>query len=172
MRLFIAILPENNVAERVAEIQKNFRRENIRGNYTAPENLHLTLAFIGEFHDPDKVLAAMDHIPFSAFSVTLDHIGCYDDLWWAGFESSPALDTLAHRLRRALADADIPFDKKRFRPHMTFLRKAAGLDRSVQIQKNVKPTPMEVGGISLMLSTRGKNGMIYTELGYISAQSL
>ena len=170
MRLFIAILPEDEVIRRVVGVQNAFRRENIRGNYTAPENLHVTLAFIGEYHDPDAVLAAMERVAFAPFSVTMEHLGCFDDLWWAGFEDSRALNVLAQRLRRALADAGIPFDKKKFSPHMTLLRKATALNRDVRIQKSLPPTRMEVCGLSLMRSTRGKNGMIYSELGYLSAQ--
>ena len=170
MRLFIAILPENEITQCVVQVQTAFRQERVRGNYIAPENLHVTLAFIGEFHDPDAVLAAMRRVSFAPFSVTLDHIGCFDDLWWAGFAESRALDALAQKLRRALADVGIPFDKKRFRAHMTFLRRAEHSGKELRIAAELKPAHMEVGGISLMLSTRGKNGMIYTELGYIAAQ--
>jgi 2'-5' RNA ligase len=59
-----------------------------------------------------------------------------------------------------LADAHIPYDKKRFFPHITLIRKAVGPMQWIQIQK----ASMTVDSISLMRSDRGKNGMIYTEI--------
>ena len=56
MRLFIAIPLRNNMKKLVRDIQNSFREQNIRGNYTPEENLHITLAFIGEYNDPDEVL--------------------------------------------------------------------------------------------------------------------
>ena len=170
MRLFIAIPLENEAARMVTDVQRTFRRQNVRGNYMPEENLHITLAFIGEYNDPEAVLAAMERVRFAPFSITVDHVGCFDDLWWAGLAESKPLDALARNLRHALAEANIPFDKKRFRPHVTFLRHADRLGPRVNVPKQLKPTRMAVTGISLMLSTQGKNGMIYTELGYIAAE--
>ena len=170
MRLFIAIPLEDEAARAVTDVQRTFRRQNVRGNYTPEENLHITLAFIGEYSDPDTVLATMERVRFAPFNITVDHVGCFDDLWWAGLQESKALDALARSLRHALAEANVPFDKKRFRPHVTFLRRADRLGPWVNVPKQLKPTRMAVTGMSLMLSTQGKNGMIYSELGYIAAE--
>ena len=51
MRLFIAIGLNDNIKAALAEMQEAMRRQGIRGNYTRIENLHLTLAFIGEYGD-------------------------------------------------------------------------------------------------------------------------
>ena len=169
MRLFIAIPLEAEAARLVTNVQQTFRQQQVRGNYTPTENLHLTLAFIGAYSDPDAVLAAMEQVRSAPFSVTIDHVGCFDDLWWAGLAESKALEDLARNLRHALADANIPFDKKRFRPHITFLRRAEQNGSGIQVPKPLKPAKMAVNGMSLMLSTQGKNSMIYTELGYIAA---
>ena len=169
MRLFISIPLEDEPAELISGVQKTFRQQNVRGNYTPRENLHITLAFIGEYNDPEMVLAAMSSVRFSPFSVTVDHIGCFDELWWAGFAENGALEALARELRRELAEAGIPFDKKRFRAHVTFLRRAENMSAAAA-PRQIKPASMAVNGISLMLSTRGKSGMIYTELGYVAAE--
>ena len=169
MRLFISIPLEDDPRRLVTDVQNTFRRQNVRGNYTPEENLHITLAFPGEYNDPDAVLAAMGKLRFSPFTLTMDHVGCFGDLWWAGLAESGPLEALARNLRRALAEAKIPFDKKRFRPHVTILRRAENMNADVFVPKQIKPAHMTVNGISLMLSTRGKNGMIYTELGYVAA---
>lgn len=169
MRLFIAIRLNTEMKQLVGSIQNSFRRQSVRGNYTPDENLHLTLAFIGEYGDPDIVLEAMESVRFSPFPVTMDKVGCFDQLWWAGIEDCEELDKLAGRVRRALAEAGIPFDRQRFRPHVTFLRKAEYADRQRISHLNIRPVTMRVDRISLMQSTRGKNGMIYTELGAVAA---
>ncbi|MBR4743137.1 MAG: RNA 2',3'-cyclic phosphodiesterase [Oscillospiraceae bacterium] len=168
MRLFIAIPLGRVMKERIGAVQEEFRRQRVRGNYTPAENLHVTLAFIGEFGDPDRVLDAVSTVRFRPFRITLDGIGRFDRLWWTGVSKSPELEKLAHNVRYALAENGIPFDRKRFRPHITILRKpeyAQGEPQGI----DVDPVSMTVDGVSLMRSDRGKNGMIYTEVGFVSA---
>ena len=65
MRLFIAINLDDNIRDALAEMQESMRRQGVRGNYTKTENLHLTLAFIGEHGDPDAVNEALASVPSS-----------------------------------------------------------------------------------------------------------
>jgi 2'-5' RNA ligase len=92
-------------------------------------------------------------------------MGSFGDLWWAGMRESVPLTAVARRIRRALAENDIPFDKKKFSPHITLIRKAAGELPGIEPE----PVSMNVHTISLMRSDRGRNGMIYTELGSLEA---
>ena len=66
---------------------------------------------------------------------------------------------------RALAANEIPFDRKRFLPHITLIRKASRDAAGIPIT----PETMTVRTISLMSSKRCRNGMIYTEVGTIEA---
>ena len=59
MRLFIAIQFEENILAALTGFQKELRKIGAVGNYTRDENLHLMLAFIGEYGNPDDVLDAM-----------------------------------------------------------------------------------------------------------------
>ncbi len=166
MRLFIAILPSDKMKEALIDIQNKMYDHDIRGYYTTEENLHLTLAFIGEYGDPEKIMDILSEIEFEPFEIELDELGCFDDLWWVGIKQSNPLEVLINRIRRALAKADIPYDKKSFMPHITLIRKAAGQLQWIQSESAV----MEVSTISLMRSDRGKNGMIYTEIEAFDAQ--
>lgn len=169
MRLFIAIQLNEEAKQQVERVKDTLLWQNIRGNYTPRENLHLTLAFIGECGNSDKVLELLESISFKPFTVTMNRICCSDQLWWAGFESSLELDNLAQQIRRTLGDGDIPYDKKKFSPHVTILKKPDySYGRFSQIQ--VTPLSFLVSGFSLMQSTVGKNSMIYTELGFVEAQ--
>ena len=164
MRLFIAIQLDERMKAALTEMQAYLRARRVGGNYTKPENLHITLAFIGEYSDPERVLEVMQRVPLRAFPLRLEGFGCFGDLYWCGISGQEALTACARQLRRALAEADIPFDRKRFTPHITLLRRArfTGLPRL-----EVPAAEMEVSAISLMRSDRGRDGMIYTELARV-----
>ena len=167
MRLFIAINLSPAMKDALINIQNAFYDAGVRGNYTSEENLHLPLAFIGEYPDAESVLDSLAAVSFTPFAISLDGIGSYGDLWWAGISRSPALDAVVRRIRRALAENGIPFDRKKFSPHITLLRKASGSSRPPVSIGNVSAT---VETISLMRSDRGKRGMIYTETGVLTAE--
>ncbi|MBQ8218142.1 MAG: RNA 2',3'-cyclic phosphodiesterase [Oscillospiraceae bacterium] len=153
----------------VTRLQDAFHAHGVGGAYVPTENLHITLAFIGEYSDPDSVLEVIEGLSFSAFDLSMDRLGCFDDLWWTGFSDSSPLEKLARELRHALAKAGIPYDKTKFKPHVTFLRRAKMIEGR-QLAVNFKAAGMKVERISLMRSTHGKNGMIYTELGTVYAR--
>lgn len=112
----------------------------------------------------------MQKVSFKSFSITMDKVGCFDELWWTGLEESNELETLVKSIRHVLADAGIPYDKKKFKAHVTFLRKPVYANGRRIAHMSIEPASMQVSRISLMRSTRGKNGMIYTELGSVAAQ--
>ena len=167
MRLFIAIQLDDSVKAALTAVQSTLRASRVGGNYTKIENLHLTLAFIGEYGDPDRVLDVMRGVPFAPLPIALDGFGSFGDLYWCGLARQEQLTAYVGRLRRALAEADIPFDRKRFSPHITLLRKAS-VDRLPGVA--VPEASMTAERVSLMRSERGKNGMIYTELGTADAR--
>ena len=167
MRLFIAILLSDGMKDALSDAQNGMFDRGVRGNFTPEENLHLTLAFIGEYPDAQRVLDALSAMSFTPFELRLEGLGCFGDLWWAGLTESAALAAVARRVRRALAEGGIPFDKKRFSPHITLLRKASGQMPGLRL----RPASMTVRAVSLMRSERGRSGMIYTELGAVEAAS-
>ena len=166
MRLFIAINLNEEMKESLMDIQDAMRDCGIYGRETTAENMHLTLAFIGDYDDPDYVKRIISSIDIRPFDISLSGVGAFRDLWWVGIKDSPPLHAVVRKLRRALSDAGIPFDRKRFRPHITIIRKA---DRDLEDisdagLKSHTDVSMTVDHISLMRSERGKHGMIYTEL--------
>ena len=167
MRLFVAIVLSDEMKDALCAAQDALYDQGVRGNFTAEENMHLTLAFIGDYPDAGPVLDALSAVSFTPFEMTLEGMGCFGDLWWAGIGASPALSAVARRVRRALAEGGIPFDRKRFSPHITLLRKASGKLPGTAL----RPVSMTVRAVSLMRSDRGRNGMIYTELGAIGAEA-
>ena len=168
MRLFIAINLSPQMKAALTDAQRAMFNRGVRGNFTPAENLHLTLAFIGEYPSAEAVMDALTCVAFTPFELALDGVGRFGDLWWAGLRESAALTAVVRRIRRAIAENDIPFDRKRFSPHITLLRRASREAAGIAIQ----PASMTVRTISLMSSRRGRNGMIYTEVGAIEADSV
>ena len=167
MRLFIAIKFEEKILDSLTDFQDVLRGQGVSGNYTRRENLHITLAFIGDYGNPDEVLDVMDQVDFSPIKISFECVGSFGDLFWVGLADNPKLTSYVKRLRRGLSDNSIPFDRKKFSPHITLIRKySCRGGRKISVPISPMGT-MTVTRISLMRSERGKNGMIYTELGNV-----
>lgn len=167
MRLFIAIQFSPDILNALLDVQSEMKAFDVRGRYSPPENLHLTLAFIGEYGNPGAVMDALASVPFEPFPLRLDRLGNFGDLYWAGIADNPKLAAFVKRLRHVLADRNIPFDRKRFSPHITLVRKAEYYGETPLPPVHAPEGEMEVSGVVLMRSDRGKHGMIYTEVGRI-----
>ena len=167
MRLFVAIKFSKEMKDILISAQNRLRSEGIKGNYTNCDNLHLTLAFIGEYNDPKGVAQVLNQISFKPFSIRFSgRLGAFGELWWAGLEKQPALGALASEIRRALSDNSIPYDKKAFRPHITLLRRAEapfGSDFELDSMR-ISSSPMLVKEFFLMRSSRENGRLVYTEL--------
>ena len=163
MRLFIALQFDEVVLDALADLQEDLRSQGITGNFTKRENLHITLAFIGEYGNPNTVLDAMETVDFEPVTINFNGIGMFRDLFWIGIEDNPGLVGYVKRLRRELANEGIPFDRKRFSPHVTLVRKYRNRNDALLPQIEI-PTET-VRRVSLMQSIRGKHGMVYAEIG-------
>ena len=167
MRLFIAIQLSDGIRNSLSEVQTYLRDHGVRGNYTKIENLHLTLAFIGEYSDPDFVLEVIRSVPFAPFPMRIEGFGSFGDLYWCGIGGNDNLLSYVKRLRRALAENGIPFDRKKFSPHITLIRRAEHDQRRDFPCAAIPGVSMQVLGVSLMRSDRTKSGMAYTEVGSV-----
>ena len=124
--------------------------------------MHLTLAFIGEYSDPDKISEVFDSVRLDPMKLTLDGFGCFGDLYYIGLKDNNELKENVKRIRKALSDNDIPFDRKKFTPHITLARK---IEYDKEFPTDCPfPASMDVEYISLMRSDRGKSGMIYSPI--------
>lgn len=169
MRLFITVRFPEEVLDGLEKTQREMRQAGIRGRYAPRENLHLTLAFIGEYADPGYVAETMEKVRSAPFRLKLAGTGSFGSILWAGLERSEPLLRYTKSLRHFLAEAEIPFDRKKFSPHITLARDAS-IPSDVRFGEDfmrLENDTAEVGFVSLMKSERGKNGMIYTELAAV-----
>ena len=170
MRLFLAISIIGAMQDSLLKLQQHWRGIGVRGHFVPAENMHLTLAFIGEYSNPNVVMDAISAVSFKPFTIQLDGAGTFHDALWTGIAPNDSLSACVRQLRRALAEQGIPYDRKKFSPHITMVRRAeiiGGMDKLLQ---QLPTDTMKVAEISLMRSDRGKNGMIYTRIGSIAAE--
>ncbi|SHK99073.1 RNA 2',3'-cyclic phosphodiesterase [Desulforamulus aeronauticus] len=99
MRLFIAINFNTVTRSRLLALRDELCSRSEFGNFSAPENLHLTLAFLGECDAKQTAAAkaAMDTINFEPFPISIECVGRFrrggGDIWWAGVcEGGPLLN--------------------------------------------------------------------------------
>lgn len=169
MRLFIAIKLNDDMKAGLASMQEAMKRRGVKGNYTIPANLHITLAFIGEYDDPQAVLRAIRQVSLEPFGIRLSGTGTFRSLWWAGVDGGNALFSYAKRLRHALDDAGIPYDHDKFTPHITLIRRPhwkseATRDEILAEAAAASDASMTVARLALMRSDRKERGVEYIEI--------
>jgi RNA 2',3'-cyclic 3'-phosphodiesterase len=130
MRLFVALEIPSDVRENLAVLIKSLRAVSPQTRWVRPENLHVTLKFIGEV--PEGKLAAFRAALAgvrSEQSVALDFRGLgffpnekHPRVFWAGIEASPNLKTLATDIDGATEKLGIPREQRPFSPHLTLAR--------------------------------------------------
>ena len=164
MRLFVGLKPSDECRKALSDVQESLRGAGIAARYYEPSNLHMTLAFIGEW--PENISAILPRVE-QPFSVILSKTGVFPKarVLWAGAEHSQALDRLAQRVRENLAEQGIPFDPKPFVPHVTPGRKPfipEGMDLA---GIEIPSAAMLVTDVYLYRSEKGEKGMVYTVIG-------
>ena len=164
MRIFIALQPAPAFRDALASVQDRLRAAEVTGRYLTPSNLHLTLAFIGIW--PEDITELLPSVQ-TPFPVTLSHLGIFPKakVLWAGVEPSDALNGLARQVRQALSEAEIPFDRQEFNPHITLVRKP-NLPENLNLSDICIPqATMVVKDVCLYRSDHSEQGMEYTVIG-------
>ncbi len=160
MRLFVAVQLSDELKKSITATLHDLKKEGVRGNYVPMQNLHLTLAFIGEVKDSESVKTALSGVKFKPFRLTLSQTGHFDDCFYVGVKGNQALSGAARAVRDALDAAGIPYDRKKFIPHITLIRKMSGNKKQLPEPKG----EMMVKKISLMKSSLKDGKPVYTEI--------
>ena len=160
MRLFVAIQLADDMKKTIAGTLHTMKQKGVRGNYVPLQNLHLTVAFIGETDDPGAVKDALAGISFKPFKLALSELGTFGDLLWVGMKGNQGLSAAVKSVRDALDAAGIDYDRKKFVPHITIIRKASGSWKQVPAPKG----EMMVKKISLMKTTFKDGKPVYSEV--------
>ena len=160
MRLFIAIMLSDDMKKSVIGTMHELKKADVRGSYVPAQNLHVTLAFIGETKDAAAIKAAMQTISCKPFRMAFADMGVFDNLLWVGIKGNQGLNKLAKYVTTALDAAQIPYDRKKFVPHITIIRNMGGPWKKVSPPKG----DMMVKKVSLMKSEQKDGKRVYTEI--------
>ena len=143
------------------------------GNFTAPENIHLTLVFLGECSGEQLAAAkaAMDAVRFEPFYIEIDRVGRFvrgdGNIYWAGVRESRPLFDLQRMLSGKLASKGFEIDGRKYSPHITLGRKVVASTAGWGIE----PFGEMVSSIELMKSERVQGRLTYTAIHRKGAQT-
>lgn len=161
MRLFVAVHFTPEIRRALLDAAGELRRQSASARMTRPENLHLTLAFIGETENRRAAQEAVLGLSAAPFSIAVGGCGRFGDLWWAGVAPSPALSSLAAEVGEALRQRGFVLDRRPFRPHITLARQ---VESAAPIRLSLPEMTMTVRRVSLMRSDRIAGRLTYTEV--------
>ncbi|MES2968899.1 MAG: RNA 2',3'-cyclic phosphodiesterase [Pseudomonadota bacterium] len=142
-----------------------------------PENLHLTLVFLGEVPEPVLTDAhdLFSAIRSDAFSLHLQGLGLFGGnrprAAWAGVAPSAPLTRLQAKLDHAARSAGCKVDPRRFHPHVTLGSfappppvDAMRLERAIAADIGFRTDPFPVSEVVLYRSTLNPKGARYDPL--------
>jgi len=129
MRLFVGIPIPVDIAENLYPVARAIRGLEAQ----TPENMHLTLKFIGTVHDRVTAASIDDALlqtRFTPFDLQIAGLGMFGTdrkarILWAAVQAQPLLNQLAHRVESALFRCDDisgQLDRRKFTPHVTLGR--------------------------------------------------
>lgn len=164
MRLFFTLWPDDAVRAHLAHWARELHAA-CGGRPTRPENLHVTLAFLGSVEDAHvaQVERAAGEVVLRATTLVLDRPGYFkrNRIAWAGASVVPTeLEALVAELRSALTRSHIGFDSKEFVSHVTLLRDA----REPKAMPALEPVRWNLSGFALVRSLTLPRGSRYEVL--------
>ncbi len=167
MRLFVAADLNSAMKDELMYLAGQIKASSSRCNITKETNLHLTLAFIGEYDEPEKVISALEKVSFPPFELTLSSLGSFargdEKLVYAALGNDRNLFKLQKDITSALKNEGISFDKKRFTPHITIARRVTGYDGDIKDIK-CRNVTSPVNSFVLYSSDLSEKSPVYTEV--------
>lgn len=175
MRCFVALDISDELREKTAKIQENFRINGIK--LVEKQNLHFTIKFLGEISEENagKIREILRETGKNAFRMTIKGIGAFPNMMhphiiWAGC-ASEEMKGLAKEIDSRLSVLGFPMQEK-FVGHMTLGRikgfvKKDSLSRICSVMEQLET--MEIGSmtaayISLKESVLTKKGPFYRDI--------
>ena len=130
MRLFVALEIPSVVRKNLATLLAELRAITKEPRWVRPENLHITLKFLGEVAEGklEGVRSELHRIRSeSAVALEFSGLGFFPNdkhprVFWAGIQASANLKTLAADIDGALEKHGILCEKRQFSPHLTLAR--------------------------------------------------
>lgn len=183
MRVFIAIDIDDEIRAGLGNLQQQLQdKANIKKGdvkWVAPENIHLTLKFLGEIKDEQVVdvcnvvkdVASRHH----SFELEVGSVGSFGGrsarVLWVGIgKGKDSLLQLQKDLEQQLASSGWPPEQREFAGHLTLCRvknSQAGVKLAAVTEdyKDFKLGTIEADSVCVYQSQLAPSGPIYTVLG-------
>ncbi len=169
MRLFVALSLPDDLRVRLAGLAGGIPN----ARWVAPENLHLSLRFIGEVdgaqaHDVDAALVQIASPVFTLSLAGVDLFGAGDKMrsLWVGVDECAELSRLQGKIERALHRSGLPPERRKFKAHVTLARFKGNpgpkLHDYLAHHAVFRGKPFAVREFVLFSSFLSHNGAIYT----------
>lgn len=178
MRTFIAIELPEAIRTILSRLQDELKQTQADVKWVKPENIHLTLKFLGEIEQDlvKKINSILDEIvqERSSFSLYLSNLGAFPKLQyprviWIGITNDKAVIEIAKDIEKEMIKIGLPAESRPFSTHITLGRVRSGLNRRALIEKleflnkNLStPRPeFKVCSLTLFKSSLTPHGPIY-----------
>jgi len=181
MRLFIAIQVSEEIRRALAEAQERLRSTGADLKLVEPENIHLTMKFLGEVAEEKvgEISGAMERAISGrgAFHARVRGVGVFPDMRyirvvWAGVsEGSERIVELQRSLDSELQGLGFPRERD-FVPHVTLARVRSPrgkeeLAREIRGMAGLEFGEMEVKSVDLVQSRLTPKGPVYSTLAEV-----
>lgn len=145
-------------------------------HWTDRENMHLTLTFIGNVDEATAEQAhdALSGIRMAPFQLELKGVDCFAQgsqikVLWAGVARNESLMRLKEKIDRAFEMARVPFENRKYVPHVTLARFSrppdeARIARFIQEHNLFSGDAFAVDEFTLFRTHMTKNGSAYEAL--------
>ena len=174
MRLFVAINLSAKTKDTLISLRDELYKDSVRGSFTVPENMHLTLVFLGECDAKQAADAksVINRAVFDPFDILIERVGRFgrggnEVIWFAGIRESKPLIDLQRDLAESFTNAGFSLDRRRFSPHITLGRRVV----TDAVPRMLEPFGEVARKIDLMKSERLYGKLIYTSIHHKSAQT-
>lgn len=168
VRLFFALRPQERVRKQLARLARKIA-DQCAGRCVRPENLHLTLAFIGQVDSSivPVLRQAGSAIHHTSFDLLLDRL----HYWKKGSIISAGISQPCHELvvlvqdlRDQFSAAGICCDTVKFVPHVTLVRNAKQEPEQERFPETIPPIVWVADRWSLVQSRPTSYGSAYQSL--------
>lgn len=185
MRTFIAVELPSEIKNQIARIQAEFKKIPAQVSWTKPDNIHLTLKFLGEIEE--KQLNPVTEATRSGckgvkkFKISLKGVGGFPNLrqprviWIGTQDGAEELISLQGKIETELEQAGYSKEDKKFRPHFTIgrVRIPENIERlALALEKTeFQAEDIDIDRVTVMKSQLSSGGSIYTALGKIDLEN-
>ncbi|MCF8027446.1 MAG: RNA 2',3'-cyclic phosphodiesterase [Desulfobacteraceae bacterium] len=176
VRAFIAVSLPGEVTAALADLQARLRKSGLKMKYTAPENIHLTLKFLGPVPaSAVKAVSAATADAVSGFSrmcIDARGLGVFPGIrrprvMWTGIGGqTQELACLQQTVEEKMAELEFEREHREFTGHLTLGRfKAkpdpAGVADAIEQFGDFCAGPFEIQSVQLFESTLTPKGPVY-----------